>query len=96
MVWLVRGCESRAADTAEGAVGVDAARVDAQRGGRLGLVTLVDVWGGGCMEGCSGLGPREPPPWPLTLLGQRGVDAELPVWSLIQPLLPASYVTLGR
>lgn len=40
---LVRGRESWAADTAEGAVGVDAARVDAERGGCFGLVTLVDV-----------------------------------------------------
>lgn len=50
VVRLVRGCESRAADTAEGAIRVDAARVDAERGGRLGLVTLVDVWGWGYKE----------------------------------------------
>jgi hypothetical protein len=47
VVRLVRGRESRAADAAEGAVRVDAARVHAERGGRLRLVTLVDVWGGG-------------------------------------------------
>lgn len=47
VVRLVRGCESWTADAAEGAIGVDAARVDAERGGCLRLVTLIDVWGRG-------------------------------------------------
>ena len=61
VVRLVRGCESWAADAAERAIRVDAARVDAELGGRLGLVTLVDVWGGGrYQERCSELGTQEP------------------------------------
>lgn len=60
VVRLVRGCESRAADTAEGAIGVDAACIDAERGGRLGLITLVDVCRERYRERCSGLGTPEP------------------------------------
>lgn len=60
VVRLVRGCESWAADTAEGAIGVDAACVDAERGGRLGLITLVDVCGKRYEELHSGLGTLEP------------------------------------
>lgn len=60
MVRLVRGCESWAADTAEGAIRVDAARVDAEWGGRLCLVTLVDVWGGEVVvQGTLLLRPRD-------------------------------------
>lgn len=43
VVRLVRVCESWAADAAEGAIGVDTARVDAEWGGCLRLVTLIDV-----------------------------------------------------
>lgn len=42
-MWLVRGCKSRTANTAEGTISVDTARIDAEWGGCLGLVTLVDV-----------------------------------------------------
>lgn len=77
---LVRGRESWAADTAEGAVGVDAARVDAERGGCFGLVTLVDVWGeeGHSRSTDQDWGPGGPPPWPLRLLVQRRVNADAP------------------
>lgn len=50
VVRLVRVCESWAADAAEGAIGVDTARVDAEWGGCLRLVTLIDVWGRGVQE----------------------------------------------
>lgn len=43
MMRLVRGCEPWAADTAEGAIRVDTARVDAEWGGCFSLVTLVYV-----------------------------------------------------
>lgn len=45
VMWLVRGCKSRTANTAEGTISVDTARIDAEWGGCLSLVTLVDVWG---------------------------------------------------
>lgn len=43
VMWLVRGCKSRTANTAEGTISVDTARIDAEWGGCLSLVTLVDV-----------------------------------------------------
>ena len=60
VVRLVRGREPWAADAAEGAIGVDAACVDAERGGRLGLVTLVDVCRRRYKDLCSGPGTLEP------------------------------------
>lgn len=42
-MWLVRGCKSWAADTSEGAIGIDAACIDTEWGGCLSLITLVDV-----------------------------------------------------
>lgn len=60
VVWLVRGGKARAAEAAEGAIRVDTARIDAERGVQFRLVTLVDVWGMGQQEGrCSGLGGRQ-------------------------------------
>lgn len=56
VVRLVRGCESWAADTAEGAIGVDTACVDTERGGRLSLITFIDVCRRRYGEHCSGLG----------------------------------------
>lgn len=44
-MWLMRGSKSWTTDTAEGAVSVDTARIDAEWGGCLCLITLVDVWG---------------------------------------------------
>lgn len=40
---LVCGCKSWTADAAEGTVRVDTARIDAEWGGCLSLVTLVDI-----------------------------------------------------
>lgn len=42
-MWLMRGCKSWPADTAEGTISVDTARVDTEWGGCPSLVTLVDV-----------------------------------------------------
>lgn len=42
-MWLVRGCKSWTANTAEGTISVDTARIDAEWGGCLSLITLVDV-----------------------------------------------------
>lgn len=42
-MWLMRGSKSWTTDTAEGAVSVDTARIDAEWGGCVCLITLVDV-----------------------------------------------------
>lgn len=79
VVRLVGGCESRAADAAEGAVCVHAARVDAERNRSLGLIALIDIWGGGWRSAATqGWEPGSLTPCPLRLLRQKDVEAEPP------------------